>query len=563
MIDGIAAHLGTLEAVVSTEVQGTKVIAVVAINNENFTLVIDFGANFPVELPEIHLSDPSSYGFLPHVCWQGKVCYNDGEGVSIDTTQPADIAEYVITKAIEVLSIEKNKREGLFFNEFEGYWNRQGLARTAYSFFEPDDRLQILKASVLKKKKIPVVFFPDNNDVLIEREYQFSKLCKSNKTQMNAVYLPLDKCVNPPLPGEPLNISFLNDILQALSSNNKALWDTTVSKGKLPKDALHLLISQPRPIGGKSLYGITIPYGLNWLNGKIESYNHQIVPLDIKRHTPDYLIERSGGQINIADKQVVIIGCGSVGSRIAELLIMSGIKKLTLIDSDNFSSDNLFRHILDSCYIGQKKVESLAEQLKSRFPYISIATRSEKVTKLTDFLTNHDVIIDATGNPTLGRELNISCCNMNGEHIPLLLTVWTEPLGLGGHAVLSDGRTNGCLHCLFHRDNSAQLSSIFNFVEENQVVSRNLTGCGGAFTPFSALDAVKTAEMATRMAIDTLAHINAEYKNINKYQWWRGKNKAAIKANIKTTSWYDDCEQDINNQISAVFREGCPVCRKK
>jgi len=560
VIDNIAVHFNSLSDVVSAKSQGGSVVAIVIINNENFTLRFEFDRGFPIELPKVYLVNPSSYGFLPHVCWRGLVCYNDGEGVSMDTEQPLEIAEYALTKVMSTLSIEKSEREDLFFNEFEGYWNRQSSSFAAYSFLQPEDSAQIVKVSVSKKKKTPLTFFQDKND--IDDEYHFFRICKEKRTQMNAVYLPLERYINPPLPGDSIDIGFLDEILRALSIENKAIWDLLLSKNKLSKKALHLLVSQPRPQGGKSLYGLTIPYVLNWLSGNIKPYNHQIIPLSIDRHTPDYLLERSGGNLNLEEKNVAIIGCGSIGGRMAELLIMSGVKKLTLIDNDIFSADNLFRHVLDSRHIGHSKVKSLAKQLKSRFPYVSIETKTEKITGLSDFLINHNLIIDASGNPTLGRELNISHRKIGNENVPLFLTVWTEPLGLGGHVVMSDGKTLGCLHCLFHRDNTGQLSSIFNFVEKNQIISKNLTGCGGAFTPFSALDAVRIAEIATRMIVDAFSLMAVNESNETTYQWWRGDDTAAIKSNIKTTPWYLDCKNNVDSQIDLVFSEGCPVCRQ-
>ncbi len=558
MIDEIASHFGTLDFVKSTEIQGTKVVAIVDINNESFSLEIEINSNFPNDLPDVHLLEPAKYGLLPHVCWKGKVCYNDGEGVSIDTSQPVKVAEYALSKAITALSTSVDEREDEFFNEFEGYWNQQETG-VSYCFFEPSVKLQILKAPVKKKSKIPTAFFPNDKNLSINNEYAFARICKKNLTEMNAIYLPLERYIDPPLPGDCIEIDFLSKILESLSVANKALWEELLVKKKIPKDALHILISHPRPKGGRSLYGVTIPHGLNWINGDIQFYNFKITPLFIVRHTPDHMIQRSGGNVDISDKSIVILGCGSIGGRVAELLVMCGIKKLMLIDSDIFSSDNLFRHVLDSRYIGWKKVDSLADQLKSRFPYISIKAKDAKVSGLSESMLNHDAIIDVTGNPTLGRELNLAHRNLDREVPPFLLTAWTEPLGLGGHATISDGKTMGCLHCLYYWDHTEQLSSIFSFVKENQEISRNLTGCGGAFTPFNALDAGKTAEMTARMVIDALSFRDLKYK----YQWWRGGNEAAIEANIVTTQWYLNCEHDVKSQTDEVFNEGCLVCRKK
>lgn len=557
MIDGIAIHLDTLEPVVSTEVLGDKVNVEVVINKESFDLEIDFGGTFPKSLPPVLLLNTDIHGFMPHVCWKREICYTDGEGVSIDTSQPEAIAEYAITKVIEILSIDKSKREDNFFDEFEGYWNTQET-NTTYSFFEPSDKLEMLNIHVDKNNNSSA-FFPLINENNLDDGYAFSKICKSKKTQMHAVYLPLSKKVFPPHHGEPISIDFLNTLINALSDENKTLWNTALQKKEIKKN-IHILVSQPRPSGGVSLFGLNIPYGLNWLNGKLKTYKHKIIPLMVKRHTPNHLLQRAGAELSITDKKVTIIGCGAIGSRIAELLIMSGIRHLALIDHDVYNSDNLFRHVLDSKYIGCYKVDALDKQLKSRFPYITINPIQKRLNELKDIPNDQDIIIDASGDPTLGCELNIE--HKKEKDSSLLLTTWLEPLGLGGHVVLSDNKTNGCLHCLYHLDNTERLFSSTNFVVIDQNVSRNLTGCGGAFIPFGAIDAIKTAEIATRMTVDALTSIKEESTS-NKYQWWRGDNKAAVKAKIEITPWYSDCKNDVSEQLENMFNEGCPVCRKK
>lgn len=557
MIDDIATHLGTLDSVTDIDVQGNKVVVAVLINNEEFSLEINLGGNFPKSLPKVYLKNSLSHGFLPHVCWKSSVCYSDGEGVSIDTNQPIAIAEYAITKAIEILSVDINKRDSLFYDEFEGYWNMQDTVHVAYSFYESGDRLEFLN-TYIDKNNTPSAFFSHANNC-INDEYSFSSQCKSKKTQMSAVYFPLCKTVQPPLPGKPVSIEFLNVLVNALSENNRALWNKALQNKEI-KQNIHVLVSQPRPSGGKSLYGVTVPYGLNWLKGNISSYKHKIIPLAIRRHTPDYLLQRSGAQLSIIDKKITVIGCGSIGSRIAEMLIMSGIRQLTLIDGDVFTADNLFRHVLDSRYINCYKVAALEMQFKSRFPYISIDIIKEKVCALKDVPDNQDVIIDATGDPTFSRVLNVE--HRKSKRATIFLSTWLEPLGLGGHAVLSDGVSNGCLHCLYHNDNSEQLYSRTNFAMPNQVMSRNLTGCGGAFIPFGAVDSMKTAEISVRMIIDALSsNGNSVEKNI-KYQWWRGNDEEALKANINTTPWFTDSEHNVKDKIDLIFSEGCQVCRK-
>src|SRR6185437_2782862 len=69
-----------------------------------------------------------------------------------------------------------------------------------------------------------------------------------------------------------------------------------------------------------------------------------------------------------ADVNVLIAGCGSGGGNVALQLVMSGIRNFTLIDNDILGPENVIRHICGRRYIGQKKVDAVADVLLDRNP---------------------------------------------------------------------------------------------------------------------------------------------------------------------------------------------------
>ena len=60
-----------------------------------------------------------------------------------------------------------------------------------------------------------------------------------------------------------------------------------------------------------------------------------------------------------------IIGCGSVGSTVAELLVRLGLSKITLYDFDTVSSHNLANQLFVNEDIGKPKTEALKKLLVS------------------------------------------------------------------------------------------------------------------------------------------------------------------------------------------------------
>ena len=65
----------------------------------------------------------------------------------------------------------------------------------------------------------------------------------------------------------------------------------------------------------------------------------------------------------LSDKHVAIVGTGSIGSTIADMAARAGVGKITLVDPDTLSVENLGRHILTSRWIGKPKVTGMAAHI--------------------------------------------------------------------------------------------------------------------------------------------------------------------------------------------------------
>ena len=101
----------------------------------------------------------------------------------------------------------------------------------------------------------------------------------------------------------------------------------------------------------------------------------------------------------IGEKRVIIFGVGGVGSWCAESLVRSGIKHLTIVDSDRVCITNINRQLMaTSKTIGQVKVEALKERLLSINPQAEITALQQIFTAETADSFNigsYDYVIDA------------------------------------------------------------------------------------------------------------------------------------------------------------------------
>ena len=101
----------------------------------------------------------------------------------------------------------------------------------------------------------------------------------------------------------------------------------------------------------------------------------------------------------IAEKRVIIFGVGGVGSWCAESLVRSGIRKLTIVDSDRVSVTNINRQLMATTKtVGQVKVDVLKERLLNINPSAEITALQQIFSAETasEFcLEEYDYIIDA------------------------------------------------------------------------------------------------------------------------------------------------------------------------
>ena len=101
----------------------------------------------------------------------------------------------------------------------------------------------------------------------------------------------------------------------------------------------------------------------------------------------------------IAQQRVIIFGVGGVGSWCAESLVRSGVRHLTLVDSDLICITNINRQLMATTKtVGQVKVEALKERLLTINPEAEITALQQIFSEETadSFqLDTYDYIIDA------------------------------------------------------------------------------------------------------------------------------------------------------------------------
>ena len=121
----------------------------------------------------------------------------------------------------------------------------------------------------------------------------------------------------------------------------------------------------------------------------------------------------------LAEKRVIVFGVGGVGSWCAESLVRSGIKHLTIVDSDSVCASNINRQLMATTQtIGQVKVDVLRERLLSINPAAEITALHQFFTAETadSFnLESYDYIIDAIDTLKDKTLLILMACNTEAK----------------------------------------------------------------------------------------------------------------------------------------------------
>jgi molybdopterin/thiamine biosynthesis adenylyltransferase len=143
------------------------------------------------------------------------------------------------------------------------------------------------------------------------------------------------------------------------------------------------------------------------------------------------------GHKKLSERKVCLVGCGSLGSKVAAMLARAGVGQFLLIDDDLLLPDNFVRHDLDWRDAGTHKVDSVARRLQLVNPALQCEKRrhrlggqeaSGSIETLLEAIAKCDLIIDCTADASV---FNYLCAGVAIGGKPLL---WAEVFagGIGG-----------------------------------------------------------------------------------------------------------------------------------
>lgn len=115
----------------------------------------------------------------------------------------------------------------------------------------------------------------------------------------------------------------------------------------------------------------------------------------------------------LRQKKVGVVGLGSGGGYVAVALAMSGVAQFVLIDPDELSPQNIVRHVADQRWIGQPKVEAIAELIRQRNQTATVDVFVGRVEDHDNVLLGLDLLVVGVDGEQTKYLINELCLAQN------------------------------------------------------------------------------------------------------------------------------------------------------
>lgn len=476
----------------------------------DITLLLSLPFNFPDSFPKISLEDQSFDKLypLPHLNQNKILCIFDEAVATPNSHKPLEILDSCIEKAKELL-LKGIKKENMkdFIDEFETYW-AEGSQENILSLVQPAEECkEIYLTSFVLKGNQNKRILTDQKSTAIHWINNIGGIAKDEEVT-KVLYIPLTELLTFPFPKSNY------DVFRIIKGNKllKQALLNYLTKNSRPSKVLFSIFSNGQYSWGgwehkKPFKKVVLQYkgrkkfqtSVNgFRNGSQNGWLELIKDfprMAINRYTVEdvrstRLHNRGGdGKANDQNLKVAVIGCGALGSHLAQGLIDLGINNLMLIDNDILSFENINRHLCGASNVGFMKTEVVKNLLRRHHPTTHIQTYNDDVLSLLtssqNALNSFDFIIAAISN--LPAELRLNELQKNNIITKPILHVWVEPYLAGGHAIWTCPKEKTSLRSFFLSSGEYKYQVLKN---GNQYTKREL-GCNTSFVPYGVIDLKK------------------------------------------------------------------------
>lgn len=550
MLDKIKEILDRDKDVVSSEIFGEILYFKIEMGEKSSRLFMRIDKNFPKSLP--YLFTPSEEMEYPHklkIDIFTRLCFANHENTILSAATIDDTVNYTLYQVKRLLNLSKHEVEIEFQNEFLYFFNKLSDYNLVKLFINPDNKARLLEVNKTK-----------NNTIVKDINLRLNDFYVISGEIKKAIYIPLKKSEGILPPNS--EVSWDNEyLIEILNKNISYESYEYLRKTSISSRSINIVFKMKLPNEFEIMFMIEVNFckkNNSSLIDRLRDNFDSIKYIWSIRCDKEYLLSRVGIQESFYSKKVLIVGCGSLGSYIADEMPKIGINNITLVDDDVLESGNIFRHSLGFDYIGLKKIKGVRYKLERNFPEIIINTiDKEIVSAINDGdinLMEYDLIIVSTGGTDKQIELNKLLREMSA---PNTIYTWIEPYGQGIHALVVNHEKEGCFQCLYFDEQNNLSANKAHFISK-EVNSETLTGdgCGGSFNPYGNRILLEGTALILELVIEVLSNQEINKKNLlhsikNRYN--RG-DKDCLRSDISYENLISGTYDYINTR--------CEICGK-
>lgn len=493
---------------------------------------IELDPNF-FELPRVRLLEIPSHlpAAVPHLNANGGLCYIANGTVTLDIFDPIGQSLACLRQAQHVFDrIMRGEMLEDLAEEFYAYWNG------AYCLSDLDGSAQGRQECFIVDGNERPIWFVTNNLARTKKKAELLGFIPTDKT--TPTYRIKTTAQPRPVPGvwPPTTVSSLLTWQSQLDRRCRRSIHRRILQGERDRlNALLILIDSP-----KMTYAFGVIYARDERVPKVKLADRrdrtpglEILPFSVFRIDERYIAERNiPGRSTLAGRAIALIGCGTIGGFLAEMLVKAGAGTqggtLKLIDFDTLVPQNLGRHRLGFPSLLHRKSVAMADELRRLAPGVSIEAVTLDAREID--LSDQHLLIDATGEESLGHWL--------ANYYPRptqVLSVWIEGPGVAVRTLLRTAQ-GGCYRCLWEFTRRGEMCSTTEPLPN--ILAGH--GCEGLYVPFGASVSIQASSLGVEAALD----------------WANGIVSPALRTRVLDR---DFTQATLDGDLP--IERGCPACQ--
>jgi molybdopterin-synthase adenylyltransferase len=176
--------------------------------------------------------------------------------------------------------------------------------------------------------------------------------------------------------------------------------------------------------------------------------DEELAEPELVRYARQIVLREVGpeGQRRLRRAAVAVVGAGGLGSPALLYLAAAGVGRITVVDDDRVSLDNLQRQVLhDTGTVGEAKVHGALRRIDALNPDVRVRAVERRLDaeNARDILRGHDLVLDGSDNFATKFAVNDACVELG------ICAVIGGILRFDGQVVVVPPG-GPCYRCLFH-----------------------------------------------------------------------------------------------------------------